>query len=322
MNSLSQSKVVYIPKKIDVEENTVQSTTIRNMSKIDIYRCFPIYAIDDFIYLSDMLSPQVIKLSSQGKVVARFGKKGQGPGESEALYCVSGFKENIAIMGKFKVIICNKDLQFIREIRLKEWFLDFIIIPNNKIYLYNNPSYSNYYFTIYTYDFKYSKKFGIKNPDAIDDKSPFRNYRYSYDQVRCTLYVPEENGIWVSFKDRYDLRYYKDEKNAVDIKSKLPVFVACEDEFMGVKTNTYIDRSILIAKNTDNLFYFYWKGDTLFCDVFNLDENYRLYRRIKFPFPYMRLIHSREFNFYGLRYDANKENVFLDKLQIKPKGGK
>jgi hypothetical protein len=131
------------------------------------------------------------------------------------------------------------------------------------------------------------------------------------------LYVPEENGIWVSFRNRYDLRYYKDEKVVVDIKSKKQMFAANEDERMGIKMKMYADHSILIAKHENRLYYCYTQGDNIICDVFNLSGNYRLHRRLKFPFFYRSLAHAHGFIFYGLRYDEDKENVFLDKIKIK-----
>ena len=311
-----EAKIVFIPGKINVEDDSVQATTILNMSEIEIYKCYPLYHIDDFIYTVDMLNTRVVKLSYQGKVISQFGRKGQGPGESSRFIGLGKFKENIAVIGKHKVIICNKDLKYLREIRLKERFHDLILAANNKIYYYNNLSYFNYYFTVYTEDFKYLKRFGIKNPNVKTKKIDFRHYTYSSDLIGRTLYVPGENGIWVSFRNRYDIRYYKDEKVVVDIKSKNQVPAANEEEFMGIKTKMYTDRSILIAKHENQLYYCYTQGNNLFCDVFNLSENYRLHRRLKFPFYYRRLAHAHGFIFYGLRYEEDKENVFLDKIKI------
>jgi len=311
-----EAKIVYIPDTINVEENAVEAETIVNISEIEIYRCNPLYVIDDFIYIVDMLNAKVVKLSHQGRLISQFGRKGQGPGESSRFYGLGKFKENIAVIGKYKVIICNKDLKYLRDIKLKHRFFVLILATNNKIYVDDNPSYFNYYFTVYTEDFKYLKKFGIKNPNLKTDKIDSRHYTHSWDTIRNTLYVPEENGIWVSFRNRYDFRYYKDENVVVDIKSKKQMFAANEDEFMGIKTKMPADRSILIAKHENKLYYCYTQGDNIICDVFNLSENYRLYRRLKFPFFYRSLAHARDSTFYGLCYDADRENVFLDKIKI------
>lgn len=316
------AKTIYIPENIEVEENAVQTTTIRNLSELGLYRVSPIAIIDDFIYITDMRAPRVVKLSSRGEFIARFGRKGQGPGESKSFWGISRFKENIAVTGKFKVIICSKDLKYLREKRLKKSFTDLILSTEHNIYFYNNPSYDNYYFSVYSQDFNFLKKFGIKNPNAKDKEITNQRYRYSNDRVSKTLYVPEENGIWVSFRDRYNLRYYKDEKVVVVIKTNKPFFSSREETFSGVNVKVYTDYSILIARNANQLYYFYIKGKQLFCDIFDLSENYHLFRRIKFPFLYKRMSHSNSNIFYGLRNDTGKENVFLDKIQINLTGSK
>jgi hypothetical protein len=257
-----------------------------------------------------------VKLSLQGKVVGRFGKRGEGPGEIPGLPGVNKFKDNIALTDKFKVIICNKDLKYLREIRIGKRFHNLILSRENKVYFYNNPSYSNHYFSVYTKDFKYLKKFGIKKPGAKEEKPDFKNYRLSHDRVKQTLYVPEENGIWVSFVDRYDLRYYKDEKVVVDIKSKSQMYSTADDVFSGVKVKNYTDYSLHIAKDKNKLYYFYVIEKKLFCDVFDLSENYLLILRLKSPLLYYPIVHYKGSTFYGFQYDEESESKVLTKIQI------
>jgi len=314
--TVSGANVVYIPDNVKVEENVLKATTIRNLSDIDIYRCGPINLIDDFIYLLDYDNYRVVKLSFQGKLVAQFGRKGAGPGEFMALSGISRFKKNIAVTERYKVVICDKDLNYLKEMKLKQRFHDLISATDNRIYFYNNPSYYNYYFTIYTEGFKPLKKFGIKNPNAKEKIITHINYKLSWDIVCKTLYVPEEKGIWVSFSNRYDLRYYKDEKVVVDIKSKRQIYSSYEDEFSGVKVKMYSDYSLLIARHENLLYYCYKLGDNRFCDVFDLSKNFRLHRRLKFPFPYKQLVLSNGSIFYGLRYDPDGKEVFFDRIQI------
>ena len=313
------AKTVYLPDNINVEENAFKTTPIGNTSDI-IYSILGICIVDDYIYLLDYKNYSVVKLSFQGKVAARFGRKGEGPGEILRLSGIASFGDNIAIVDMYKVIICDTDLKFLREIKLKQRFHDIILTTDNNIYFYNNPSYYNYYFTIYSKDFKYLKKFGIKKPGAkeIDEKKlNFKNYRYSRDIVWQTLYVPEENGIWVSFRDRHDLRYYKDEKVVVNIKPKVQMYSSKEDFFSGVKVKSYTDYSHHIAKHENQLYHFYVIKDTLFCDMFDLSANYRLIRRLESPSLYYPIAHAKDAVFYGFRYDKELESRILDKIQIK-----
>jgi hypothetical protein len=313
-----ETKIVYIPDKINIEANAMHATAIRNMSEIGLYKTNNIYFIDDFIYISDILTPQVIKLSLQGKVVGRFGRKGEGPGESKNFLGISRFKKNLAIIGFQKLIICNKDLQLQKEIRLKRLYFGLFLTVDNKVYFYNTPPNSDYYFDVYTDDFKFLKNFGLKNMNTKKNKTGNKKFYYSSDRIRNALYLPQKNGFWVSFKDRYGLRFYKDETIVVDIKAKKPVFTFTEQERMGIKVMaSETDWPILIAEQQNQLYYFFKKGDSLFCDVFDLSDNYRFLHRLKVPFVYRKLTHVNDYIFYGLRYDESKENVFLDKIKIK-----
>jgi hypothetical protein len=77
-----------------------------------------------------------------------------------------------------------------------------------------------------------------------------------------------------------------------------------------------MDYSLLIAKHKNQLYYCYKLGDNRFCDVFNLSENFRLHRRLKFPYRYKQLVLSKGLIFYGLRYEPESKDVLLDKIQI------
>ncbi len=77
----SSVKVIYIPDNIKIEENASKEILVRNMSEVEIYTPYSIYIIDDFIYLLNHDSSEVIKLSLKGEIIGRVGKKGQGPHE-------------------------------------------------------------------------------------------------------------------------------------------------------------------------------------------------------------------------------------------------
>ena len=315
-----EAKTVVISEIPKIEEGVVLTKTIRNLSEIDFFWPGPITIIHGNIYLMDVDLQRVIKLSLNGLVTGRFGRKGQGPKELLGLSGVSQFGDDIAITGSNKVIICSKELQFIKEVKLKKRFHNLILGANSKIYFYNNYSWSNYYFTKYTKHFKRLGKFAVKKPGAkeIDDsRINFNNYKHSWDCVRRVLYVPKENGIWVSFKNRYDLRYYRNEKVAVEIKAKSKSFSKSDDVFSGVKVKAYSDYSLAIGKDGNLLYYCTKQDDGFYCDVFDLSDKYRLKRRIKFPHSYSRMAYSHGATFYGLRYSADEEDILLDKIQIK-----
>jgi hypothetical protein len=310
------TKVVFLPDEIKVEVDSIREIVLQNMSDQEIYKCAPIYIIDDFIYMTKRKPDEVIKLSLNGEIIHRMGKTGQGPGEFQGIWGVSRFKENIAISSAYKVVICTQDLNILKEIRLKKWFNGLILTKKNRIYLYENEYFDDYHFSVYSEDFKYLRKFARKRDKPAKRSGP---YKYSWDKIRETFYVPEDNGLWVSFRNRYDLWYYIDKKKVIEIKSKTTIFKAVEREYMGEKIKSYNDLSLLIAKHKDRLFYFYKVGDVLFCDIFNLSDNCKLLRRIQFPVRFNSLTHHKDHTFYGLRYDSDKENVLLSRIEIQNK---
>lgn len=311
-------KTVFVPNKIEVEKDAYKVTQIRMMSDEEIYGLYKMLIVDDAIYVLSNKLHKVFKLSFQGKIITSFGKKGEGPKETLFLSGLSRFGNNIAITGQYKVIICTKDLQYVKEAKLKSQFQNLVLSNDNKIYFYNNPSYYNFYFSVYTKDFKYLKKFGIKKPGArdIDEKDVnYSNYKYSFDKVRQTYFDAERNGIWVAFRNRYDLRYYQNEKTLVDIKTRNQEFSTKDGHFSGVKIKSYIDFPIYIVRHAGQLFYYYKKGDRVYCDIFEIPDNYNLKRRLQLPY-YYQIGHTTGSIFYGLRYDEELEDIILDKIAI------
>lgn len=312
------AKTVFVPDNIKVEKNAYKVTQIRKMSELEIYSLYKMLIIDDSIYILSLKAHKVYRLTFQGKVIASFGKKGQGPMETLSLYGISRFGDHIAVIGKYKVIICTKDLKYVKEAKLKRIFHDLILSNDNKIYFYSTPSYSNFYFHVYSKDFKYLKKFGIKKPGAkeIDGrKINFSNYKYSFDRVWLSYFDAERNGIWVAFRDRYDLRYYQNEKTLVDIKARKQEFSTADGEFSGVKVKNYTDFPIYIVRNAGQLYYFYKKGEDVYCDIFDIPDNYNLKRRLRLPY-YYRIGHTADSSFYGFRYDEEIDDKILDKIVI------
>lgn len=305
-------KIVKLPKEIKVEENDIKISTIRNMSEVEIYKTYQMKMINGFIYLVNFESSEIVKISLNGRVISRMGKKGQGPSEFIGLSYIAGFGENIAALDAYKVVICDQNLRVLKDIRLENRYGGLIFSRDNRVYLFDNPSIDNYYFSVYTNDFRFIKQFARKTTTTAE-----RQKSKTWDLIRQTLYVQEENGIWVSFRNRYDLRYYTNEKLTVEIKAEKNFFSKEETEHMGRKFIRIKDSSVLLAKNKSELYYLFRKGRTLFCDVFNLTQNYRLIRRIKLPKRYKTMVHHQSHFFFGLRYDDDGENVLLDKVYIK-----
>ncbi|MCP5045901.1 MAG: hypothetical protein GY940_01920, partial [bacterium] len=317
-----EGKTVYINDNIKVEKDAFKITTIRNLTEAEYYYPYSIDIIHGSVYLIDKKPRKVIKLSLQGYVMGRFGMRGEGPGDFIRIFGVSKLGDNIAIIGQRKVVICTKELEYIKEFKVEQRFDNLFLSTGNKIYAYNNPSFSNLYFSVYRRDFKFLRKFGIKKPGAKDWQAKeinFRNYKHSFDTLRHVVYVPGENGIWVSFRDRYDLRYYRNEKTMVNVKSKVIRYPTMDDTFSGVALKVPMGFSLVLGKDGNRLYYCYKlsRDSDFYCDIFDLSDNYRLVRRLTFPLKYWQLAYYSGSTLYGMRFDKEMENVLLDKIEIK-----
>ena len=253
----------------------------------------------------------------KGNVVKRLNKYGEGPGEFVDSIGMREYKGDIAFIDtiRMKLLIFTKDFVFIKETKLKKPYLDFFVNKKNEIVFFSGAEYSDYYFHVYSQDaINPLRKFG-------EITTTFKDYKKmtSFDSVREILYLPENDGLWASFKNRYDLNYYENEKLAVEIKGLKGFFKGEEQEAMGRKYILYYDRSSHLEKVKNQLFYIFVKDNTTLCDIFDLD-NYSLIRRIRFRNNYRTCVsHWKDNIFFGVCYASGSEDsdVILYRIEIK-----
>lgn len=137
----------------------------------------------------------------------------------------------------------------------------------------------------------------------------------NFDNIRTTLYLPQEKGIWCSFRNRYDLRYYKNEKLTIEIKERQDFFKGTEEVMMDKKFYLYMDRAVHLSIDKNFLIYFFVKDETSYCDIFDLTK-LKLNKRIRSTQKYYFIAQFRGNVFYSMRFDADKENVYLVKLEV------
>lgn len=308
-------KTVFIPENIDIEENTAQETIVRDLQEQDIFRAGFIFCVGEFLYFFNSKPSEIVKLSLQGNVVKRIGKKGRGPGEYVNLFSLWPYKENLAILDGVgrKVLFYTKDLEFRDEFRLTKQFLGLFVNKNNECVLYNNYNASNY-FWVYTNSGKFLRKFG---KPLQERKSGDQIKIIEFDEAGFIQYIPGKDGFWVAFRNRYDLRYYEREKLTGEIRAKKGYFKWEEkEEMMNLKRKRYIDCPKYLAGNGNRLFYFFKKDDHIFCDIFNMGD-YRLLRRVRCRMDYRVIAHYKDNIFYALAYDDNEErDLLLYKIEV------
>lgn len=306
------TKTITIPGEIKEETHTARETLVRNLSEVEIYEYFSLFVIDESIYIANMNPAEIVMVSLQGKLLGRVGKPGQGPGEILRIDHISKFDGNIAILDSRRnaLLVYTGDLKFIREVKMEAFHMGFLL-AESKNFIFYGAGGGDYYFTSYTADLTLTDRFAEKKSSRSE-----RVKKKLFDAVRFALYVPQENGIWASFKNRYDLRYYKDKKLSVEIKAEKGFFSVEEKNYGGRIVAICKDaRAICLAQSGGKLYYFFRKSGTMYCDIFDTNSH-RLLRRIRLKSDHRKISHFKKNIFYSLCMDESEENVMLFKLKL------
>jgi hypothetical protein len=281
---------------------------------VEIFGYFTLAVTKDTIYIANSKPPEIVMLSLQGKLLGRAGTRGQGPGEFSRIGIVSELDGNIAILdyGREVLIFYSRMLEYIREMRLKKYYMRFLVDRENNIVCFGSGD-RDFYFDKYSKDLNPIESFGSSVSSRRDRKK-----KVLFDEVYCALYVPEDNGIWASFKNRYDIRYYKNQRLAVEIKADKGFFKT-EEEYVAGAGRTVVwcleDHPLYLAKSDGKLFYFFRDNGRTFCDVYDL-ISCRLLHRVALKRYHRRISHYKENIFYSLSMDESEENLYLFKLEL------
>jgi hypothetical protein len=304
-------KEVRIPKDINIEEGVFKATFIRNLSDAEIYQFTEISIVDDLIYIGSDKQQELFCFNLQGELKAKISSKGQGPGSFSICMGLKPYESNIAFMSpfNFKIVILNKELEFIKQLILKRSYMSFVANKDNEFICNTMGSFSENYFDVYDENGKFKRSFG-KMQTTSAEKRKIR----SFDSVGATVYTPEKDGLWARFRNRYDLQYYEREKLVIEIKEKKGYFKAVEKEVMGRKYISYVDRGFYLVRLKDKLYYFYSKDKEIFSDIFDI-HTCKLLRRIKYKKGYSKIAHHINNVFYAIKYNEDYE-VELYKLEM------
>jgi hypothetical protein len=314
-------KTVFIPGEdlFKAEENATRETVVKNLSEDGIYHRSYISSIDGFLYLIRGSEEKMIRLSPQGEVINRFGRKGEGPGEYMGLgpVAVRQYKNNIALFdtNAYKIIIYKPDGEFVKEFRLGRFSSEFFVNKNNEFVFTTYRSIDDQYFHVYNDEGKFLYKFG----DKISDSSKRKKVSNSDTAGPC-YYISERDGLWAAFSNRYGLRYYENNKLKAEINGPDGYFRSEENEMQGRKFYIFKDKARQIGVDKNRLHYIYLIGNkTLYCDVFDL-KDYMLQRRIVFKGRYFYITHFDKNVFYSVvtrdDEETDEEYVALVKLEI------
>jgi hypothetical protein len=306
-------KILHVPDNVKVIEDSSRISIVADLEKHEIFRPRAMYIVDNFIYLERYKPRQLAQLSLDGKSIKYVGRTGRGPGELSWIGGIQKFRTNIAVVDYKvnKLAFFNKSLEYINEKKVLKSFMYFQVNDKNQFILAES-GYGKYYFHLYTENLELLRSFG-KRLSFIPGRKKRSN---RFDEVRHFIYIPEEEGIWASFKDRYDLRYYKNERLAIEIKGPEQFFEAEKREYFGREVLFPLDRSKGLAKIGNHLYYFYSKKRRVFCDIFDV-EKMVLLRRMKIKLRVGMITHYKDKIFYYMAYENDdKEKVLLYKIEF------
>ncbi len=102
-----------------------------SLEKVNCLTPASILVCKDGIYLGSKQESTIAKFTMKGKPIKKYQHTGQGPGEFSGFFNIFLFKNNIAVFTGRKIIILDKDLNFIKELTSPE------------LSYFTNPFYSN-----------------------------------------------------------------------------------------------------------------------------------------------------------------------------------
>lgn len=307
--SAENFKIIDIPGNIKIEENVARVSIVNNLSKTgEIYRAGDIIIIGDAIYATFSKTCEVIKFNLNGKIESRVGRAGAGPAEFKWICPAKPYKNQVAVLDQKlrKIAIFNQKLELIKEFRLKFGYTDFFVDKQNR-FIFISPSDKNYYFEICSEEGKPEKFFGkTKYPQS----QKIVDGALEFEDVWVTLYIPDQNGVLAGFSNRYDLLYYKNEKQTLEIRAARGFFKSKVENIMGKKYKMPNDRVLHLARSQNRLYYFYNRSQKTFCDIFDIN-NFRLIRRLRIFPGCVKIAQYKENIFYGFGYDSNQEDDLI-----------
>jgi len=293
-------KEVQIPKGVKIEGNIIKVTLIKNLFYEEIYQMGVFYIIDDYIYMTNYKPPEIMKINLKGEFVGKGGRRGQGPGEFQFCKDIRKLKDNIIFMAPYSVrmIIYNKDLNFINEFKVRKMYMGFFVNKRNELIMttHARPG-SPYYFEVLSEDGKFLRRFSRRKNQPTGET-------LSFDRATDQVYIPEEDGFWVAMRNRYALQYYQNENLEVEIRAKKDFFKWVDKKYGNVSYKSYLDNSLCLAWSNRKLFHFFRKDKQTFCDIFDT-KTYQLERRIKIKHNYSGIAHHKDNIFYAVLYDEN-----------------
>ena len=159
---------------------------------------------EENIYVSDQKGFALYKISKNGKLIKKTGRKGEGPGEfltGPANLCLSNDTLYVCDGSGIRIVhLFTKELNYIKSYRINIGILD-IQANNNRFYIASRDYYGTPYIAIYNSKFKEIKKMYLNNPAKVARANDIH------------LLVTDSDDMIVIYKYRNLIQYYNSEWN-------------------------------------------------------------------------------------------------------------
>ena len=114
------------------------------------------------------------------------------------------------------------------------------------------------------------------------------------------------------------MRYYKNEKLAVEINAPKDFYRGEEATLQGRKFTHYHGHSVQMARHKNFLYHFFRLDSKRYCDIFDL-KTHHLLHRIKLEKNYTYISHYKDKTFYALANQLDEEedyDIVLCKFEL------
>ncbi len=134
------------------------------------------------LYVLDYKGCSLKKFSEEGRFLKSFGRRGEGPGEFLRPSTLYYFHKKLYIYdrGKHKIIVLDKDLNFLKELKISAHIMDFFI-ANGKFYVSLMPVKNYYHFAIFKpadHLLELERYFFNRKVDYIEDNFRLKNSKF------------------------------------------------------------------------------------------------------------------------------------------------
>jgi hypothetical protein len=313
-------KTVLVPENVRVKTDYCKETLVKNLADVEIYESIAIDAFNNTLFILNLKPPEMIRLDLKGNVLLRGGKRGDGPGEFTFPISLEIYKGEIYVFDlvQKKLILFDKNLEYIREIRLLTIASDFITLPNGQfVFPQRGGTVHQKCLGVYSAEGKLLRVFGDKEiPFDPKDRDSFS----TSDKIRNLVNDQQENRIWVSFRNRYDLSCFQGETKILSIREREDFyqFYYKKDEETKRKGLVASGGPIKLELIGDKLYNFYKNHNECFCDIFD-KTNGMLLNRVQLDRIYFKVAHVKENLFFALAWNTtNEEDPYLYRIQFRP----